>query len=98
MASVAELDFEGASEFVRTAKFAASNEQKLQMYAYFKQASVGDCTSGRPGGFLSAFSAEGLKWFVFLLPFLFLIQEPELFPFAGRSGGHLLEWTVKRPW
>eukprot|EP01096_Ripella_sp_DP13-Kostka_P013910 TRINITY_DN6148_c0_g1_i1.p1 TRINITY_DN6148_c0_g1~~TRINITY_DN6148_c0_g1_i1.p1 ORF type:complete len:255 (+),score=88.63 TRINITY_DN6148_c0_g1_i1:10-774(+) len=62
MASVAELDFEGASEFVRTAKFAASNEQKLQMYALFKQASVGDCTTGRPGGFLSAFSAEGLKW------------------------------------
>ncbi len=62
MASVEELDFEGAAEFVRTAKFVASNEQKLQMYALFKQAAVGDCNTSKPGGFLSAFSADGLKW------------------------------------
>merc|ERR1712146_601853 len=41
-------EFEKATEAVRNIK-TASNEDLLELYALFKQATVGDCSTGRPG-------------------------------------------------
>ena len=55
-------DFAAAVEFVRTWKpeKTVSNEDKLTVYALFKQATLGDVTTTRPGGFLN-FEANA-KW------------------------------------
>jgi diazepam-binding inhibitor (GABA receptor modulator, acyl-CoA-binding protein) len=36
-------------EFIKESKYPASDEQKLQLYAYFKQAFFGDCNVPKPG-------------------------------------------------
>lgn len=38
----------------------ASNEDKLELYALFKQSNVGDCIIDRPGGLFNM--AEKAKW------------------------------------
>lgn len=41
---------------------APSNEDKLNLYAFFKQATAGDCTTSRPGMFDLAGKAKWDAW------------------------------------
>ncbi|KAG5178386.1 acyl-CoA-binding protein [Tribonema minus] len=45
-----EAQFLEAAERVKTATV-ATNEDKLKLYALFKQANAGDCSTSRPGMF-----------------------------------------------
>lgn len=40
--------FELASEYVKKSTFKVSNEDKLLLYAYYKQANSGNCDTNRP--------------------------------------------------
>ncbi|XP_055684457.1 acyl-CoA-binding protein homolog 1 isoform X2 [Lutzomyia longipalpis] len=42
-------DFDKAAEDVKKLKASPSNEDLLELYALFKQASVGDCNTSKPG-------------------------------------------------
>ncbi|GAB0100887.1 acyl-CoA-binding protein [Sergentomyia squamirostris] len=42
-------DFDKAAEDVKKLKASPSNEDLLELYALFKQASVGDCNTAKPG-------------------------------------------------
>ncbi|XP_055713800.1 acyl-CoA-binding protein isoform X2 [Phlebotomus papatasi] len=42
-------DFDKAAEEVKKLKASPSNEDLLELYALFKQATVGDCNTARPG-------------------------------------------------
>jgi len=53
--------FKKATEFVSKAKFKASNDDKLKLYGYFKQATVGPCNIPKPG-FL--YFEEKAKWYI----------------------------------
>lgn len=53
--------FEQASLFIRSAQLSASQEEQLELYALFKQATIGPCNSPKPGFFMSL-SAEAYKW------------------------------------
>eukprot|EP00118_Oscarella_pearsei_P028672 m.2673 g.2673 ORF g.2673 m.2673 type:complete len:89 (+) comp8837_c0_seq1:53-319(+) len=53
-------EFEKAAEDVKALKSSPSDEEKLEIYALYKQATVGDVNKDRPG-FLSGF-AEKYKW------------------------------------
>ena len=44
-----EDDFKAAAERVKSLTKRPSNDELLQLYALFKQASVGDCNTSRPG-------------------------------------------------
>lgn len=55
-----EESFKKATEFVSKAKFKASNDDKLKLYGYFKQATVGPCNIPKPG-FL--YFEEKAKWY-----------------------------------
>ena len=46
-----EEQFKNASEKVKLLSAKPSNDQLLQLYAYFKQGSEGNITGERPGGF-----------------------------------------------
>jgi diazepam-binding inhibitor (GABA receptor modulator, acyl-CoA-binding protein) len=46
-----EDDFQKASQDVQTLTERPSNEDLLSLYAYFKQATEGDISGERPGGF-----------------------------------------------
>eukprot|EP00181_Compsopogon_caeruleus_P004783 CAMPEP_0184677506 /NCGR_PEP_ID=MMETSP0312-20130426/86_1 /TAXON_ID=31354 /ORGANISM="Compsopogon coeruleus, Strain SAG 36.94" /LENGTH=91 /DNA_ID=CAMNT_0027125413 /DNA_START=295 /DNA_END=570 /DNA_ORIENTATION=+ len=51
--------FDEAAERVKTAP-SATNDDKLYLYGYFKQANVGDCNTERPGGLFN--QADKMKW------------------------------------
>lgn len=51
--------FNEAAERVKKLEEAPSNEDQLELYANFKQANVGDCTTSRPGMFSPK---ERAKW------------------------------------
>jgi diazepam-binding inhibitor (GABA receptor modulating acyl-CoA-binding protein) len=42
-------EFETAADEVTKLKTSPSNEEKLEIYALFKQTTVGDCNTSRPG-------------------------------------------------
>uniref|UniRef100_A0A1L8DZ73 Putative acyl-coa-binding domain-containing protein 7 n=1 Tax=Nyssomyia neivai TaxID=330878 RepID=A0A1L8DZ73_9DIPT len=42
-------DFDQAAEDVKKLKASPSNDDLLELYALFKQASVGDCNTSKPG-------------------------------------------------
>ena len=46
-----DAKFSDAQVRVKTLTSAPSNEQLLQLYSHFKQATVGDCAGKRPGAF-----------------------------------------------
>jgi diazepam-binding inhibitor (GABA receptor modulator, acyl-CoA-binding protein) len=41
--------FDITAQFISESKIAASDELKLQLYGYYKQATVGDCNTVKPG-------------------------------------------------
>ncbi|XP_050422864.1 acyl-CoA-binding protein homolog [Adelges cooleyi] len=43
------MSFEESVEKVKDLKQTPSDQDLLELYAYFKQASVGDCTTAKPG-------------------------------------------------
>eukprot|EP01125_Pyxidicula_operculata_P010578 TRINITY_DN3478_c4_g1_i2.p1 TRINITY_DN3478_c4_g1~~TRINITY_DN3478_c4_g1_i2.p1 ORF type:complete len:230 (-),score=35.23 TRINITY_DN3478_c4_g1_i2:180-869(-) len=55
-------DFEAAIQFVRTAKFQASQEDQLKFYAYFKQSTEGQCNTPQPGFFDFTAKAKWSAW------------------------------------
>jgi diazepam-binding inhibitor (GABA receptor modulating acyl-CoA-binding protein) len=48
---IMQEDFDVAAEEAKALPDSTSNEDKLQLYALFKQASVGDVNTDRPGIF-----------------------------------------------
>lgn len=44
-------EFEKAAEDVKQLTVRPTNEELLELYAWFKQATVGDCNTARPGMF-----------------------------------------------
>ncbi|CAH1238155.1 DBI [Branchiostoma lanceolatum] len=46
---MSEADFEKAAEEVKTLKSSPTDEEKLEIYALFKQAKIGDVNTARPG-------------------------------------------------
>ena len=54
--------FEAATEAVKQTKKAPDNATKLKLYSYFKQATVGDVTGARPGGFDFVGGAKHDAW------------------------------------
>ncbi|XP_074603069.1 acyl-CoA binding protein 1 [Brevipalpus obovatus] len=46
---MSEADFEKAAADVNNLKSRPTDEELLEIYALFKQASVGDCNTSRPG-------------------------------------------------
>eukprot|EP00029_Vermamoeba_vermiformis_P010579 TRINITY_DN5591_c0_g1_i1.p1 TRINITY_DN5591_c0_g1~~TRINITY_DN5591_c0_g1_i1.p1 ORF type:complete len:241 (+),score=66.70 TRINITY_DN5591_c0_g1_i1:72-794(+) len=57
-----EDSFKKATEFVSIAKFKASNDDKLKLYGYFKQATVGPCNVPKPGFLYFEEKAKWDKW------------------------------------
>jgi acyl-CoA-binding protein len=58
-------DFEKAVKYVRGCKDQkgdSSNERKLEYYAFFKQATEGDCTGDRPGMFALTAKSKYDAW------------------------------------
>jgi diazepam-binding inhibitor (GABA receptor modulating acyl-CoA-binding protein) len=43
------MSFEAAAEEVKNLKTKPNNDELLKLYALFKQGSVGDCNTSRPG-------------------------------------------------
>ena len=43
------MSFDQAAADVKNLKASPSNDELLQLYALFKQGSVGDCNTSRPG-------------------------------------------------
>merc|ERR1711865_544181 len=63
--TMSEADFTTASEEIKTWKPAngsPGNDEKLCLYANFKQATVGDCTTARPGMFDLSGKAKWDAW------------------------------------
>lgn len=54
-----EQVFNKAAEEVKKLS-SASNEDKLELYGYFKQAKEGDCSTQKPGGLFN--QKEKAKW------------------------------------
>jgi diazepam-binding inhibitor (GABA receptor modulator, acyl-CoA-binding protein) len=54
--------FNEAAERVKQLESAPSNEDQLELYANFKQANVGDCTTARPGMFAMKEKAKWDAW------------------------------------
>ena len=48
---VAAINSEANKDTIKERNGALSNEKKLELYSLFKQASVGDCNTDRPGMF-----------------------------------------------
>ncbi|XP_066302425.1 acyl-CoA-binding protein-like [Branchiostoma lanceolatum] len=46
---MSEADFNTAAEEVKTLKSSPTDDEKLEIYALFKQAKVGDVNTDRPG-------------------------------------------------
>jgi diazepam-binding inhibitor (GABA receptor modulating acyl-CoA-binding protein) len=45
-----EVDFDKAARFVRKNESLLSQEQKLKLYALYKQSKIGNCNTNRPSG------------------------------------------------
>eukprot|EP00127_Corallochytrium_limacisporum_P005954 Clim_evm31s215 gene=Clim_evmTU31s215 len=45
------MDFDTAAVKAKTLKSSPSNDELLEMYALFKQGTIGDCSGARPGMF-----------------------------------------------
>ena len=43
------MSFEAAAEEVKNLKSSPNNDELLKLYALFKQGSIGDCNTSRPG-------------------------------------------------
>ena len=56
-------EFQAAADSIAKSKFPTTDEQKLQLYALYKQASVGPCNVPRPGFFDFVGKA---KWFAYM--------------------------------
>ncbi|KAF9364710.1 hypothetical protein BGX34_000667 [Mortierella sp. NVP85] len=54
-------EFEAAAERIKTLKESPSNDNLLELYALFKQATVGDINTTRPGTFSIDLAAKA-KW------------------------------------
>eukprot|EP00871_Galdieria_phlegrea_P003924 jgi/Galph1/4532/GphlegSOOS_G3146.1 len=54
-----EQVFEKAAEQVKKLP-SASNNDKLELYGYYKQANEGDCSTGKPGGLFN--QKDKAKW------------------------------------
>ena len=59
---MSEEAFQAAAAKVKTLKKAPSNQELLQLYALFKQGSVGDVTGARPGAFKLTDRAKFDAW------------------------------------
>ncbi|KAI9303347.1 acyl CoA binding protein-domain-containing protein [Cunninghamella echinulata] len=57
-----ELWFESAFDYLNTHKINVSKENKLKFYGYFKQATTGDCTLGKPSLFEFVARAKWDAW------------------------------------
>ena len=55
-------EFEKAAADVRNLKQRPENEELLELYGLFKQATVGDCNTDRPGMFDMKGRAKWDKW------------------------------------
>ena len=55
-------DFEKAAEDVKKLTQRPSNEELLELYGLYKQATVGDCNTDRPGMFDPKGRAKWDKW------------------------------------
>ena len=55
-------EFLSAAKDVKTLTESPKNEELLELYGYFKQASVGDCNTDRPGMFDLKGKAKWDKW------------------------------------
>ncbi|KAI3426902.1 hypothetical protein D9Q98_006846 [Chlorella vulgaris] len=55
-------DFDAAAEEAKALPDATSNDDKLQLYGLFKQASVGDVSTARPGMFDPKGKAKWDAW------------------------------------
>ena len=55
-------EFEKAAEEVKTLTERPTNEELLELYAFYKQATVGDCNTERPGMFDLKGKAKWDKW------------------------------------
>ncbi|SAM03201.1 hypothetical protein [Absidia glauca] len=57
-----ELWFESAFDYLNTHPVSVSKENKLKFYGYFKQATTGDCTIGKPNLFEFVARAKWDAW------------------------------------
>jgi len=57
-----QRDFEAASEAVKQLAKRPDNQTLLKLYALYKQATVGDVSGSRPGGFDFAGAAKYDAW------------------------------------
>ena len=55
-------EFEKAAADVRNLTEKPTNEELLDLYGYFKQATIGDCNTDRPGMFDLKGKAKWDKW------------------------------------
>lgn len=57
-----KTQFEAAAALVKTFTKEPSNDEKLALYAYFKQATVGDNNTAKPGMFDLTGKAKWAAW------------------------------------
>lgn len=62
MASSVQTEFQQAQQDVRTLTTQPSNDVLLKLYALYKQATQGDATGERPGGFNFVGAAKYDAW------------------------------------
>ncbi|MDB5045373.1 MAG: acyl-CoA-binding protein [Deinococcus sp.] len=62
MASSVQAEFQQAQQDVRTLPTQPSNDVLLKLYALYKQATQGDATGERPGGFNFVGAAKYDAW------------------------------------
>ena len=55
-------EFEKAAEDIKNLTERPTNEELLELYAFYKQATVGDCNTDRPGMFDLKGKAKWDKW------------------------------------
>jgi len=57
-----EANFKQAAEDVKALTKSPTNEEKLQVYSLFKQGTIGDCNTERPGMFDMTGKAKWDAW------------------------------------
>ncbi|AFZ80575.1 acyl CoA binding protein, putative [Theileria equi strain WA] len=58
-----DQDFQNATKYVaETKSMKVTNDQKLSFYKYYKQATVGDCNTERPGFYKLEEKAKWDSW------------------------------------
>ena len=80
--STSNPDFNRAAEEVRQLKTEPSNNDLLTLYSLFKQSTVGDCNTSRPGmldlkGKAKWDSWSGIKGIAFYYPHIFIGKAKE---------------------